>query len=267
MKRAAPAPGLRPPRFAFALSQAPHLPVTGQRHPLRREFDRWLTWANLLAVTLGVALFLAWNWWTQREVATTPITRQVKIVRYADLGVPPSLAKPTAPQVNVAQAVAEIAAPPPTIAVPEPVADEKAQAQTIATMDEALADLAPVALGDIGQVLADSVGAPQVEAPPEPEQTIFESTQVDEAPEVVTRTKPDYPQSAREQGLEGYVAVKLLVAPDGSVQQVNILRSKPDGVFDEAVGAAVANWTFKPGRIGGKPVATWVTTTLQFRLN
>ena len=36
---------------AFSLANATHLPVTGDLHPLRREFTRWLSTAN--AVALG----------------------------------------------------------------------------------------------------------------------------------------------------------------------------------------------------------------------
>jgi TonB family protein len=261
------APGRRPAQFAFAIADAPRLPLTGEQHPLRREFARWMTWANATTLLACLAVFGAWTWWSHRETPSAPITRQVKIVRYADLGVPPSLARASAPQVSVAQAVSEIVAPPPTIAVPEPVADELAQAQTIASASEVAAALAPVSLDDLNLAAGDSVvgGIAPVEAAPQ--EIIFESTQVDEAPEVVTKTPPVYPHDAREQGLEGYVAVKLLVDADGSVRQVNILKSKPDGVFDEAVGQAAGAWVFKPGKIGGKPVPTWVMTTLQFRLN
>jgi TonB family protein len=257
----------RPLQFAFEIADATRLPLTGERHPLRREFAKWMSWANVATLLACISVFGVWNWWSHRESVTAPVTRQVKIVRYADLGVPPSLARMAAPQMNVAQAVSEIVAPPPTIAVPEPVADELAQVQTIASAAEIAEALAPVSLGDLNLAAGDSVVGGFTPVETAPQEIIFESTQVDEAPEVVTKTPPVYPHAAREQGIEGYVAVKLLVDADGSVRQVNILKSKPEGVFDEAVGQAAAGWMFKPGKIGGKPVPTWVTTTLQFRLN
>ncbi len=252
--------------WAFRLDDAPQLPLTGESHPLRRELARWLSWANGITLLLGVLAFAGWWLWSHRQVAVEP-PREIRIVRYTDLGVPPSISRPTAPQVSVAQAVADIVAPPPSIAVPEPVADELASAQTIASVDEMAEALAPVSLDDLNLAAGDSVAGGYAPAEAEPQEIVFESTQVDEAPEVVTKTPPVYPRAAREQGIEGFVAVKLLVTADGAVRQVNILRSKPEGVFDEAVGQTVAGWVFKPGRIGGKPVPTWVTTTLQFRLN
>lgn len=96
---------------------------------------------------------------------------------------------------------------------------------------------------------------------------IFDAVDLDRAAQVLSKVNPDYPYHARERGLEGYVAVKVLVDKDGSVRQVNILKSKPEGVFDQAVRKAVASWRFHPGEVGGEPVASWSTTTLHFRLN
>lgn len=100
-----------------------------------------------------------------------------------------------------------------------------------------------------------------------PADFIFDSTDLDRAPEVIGRVNPDYPFNARERGIEGYVAVKVLVGKDGSVHQVNVLKAKPSGVFDQSVRKAVANWRFRPGEVGGEPVTAWITTTLHFRLN
>jgi protein TonB len=96
---------------------------------------------------------------------------------------------------------------------------------------------------------------------------IFDSVDLDRAPEVLARVTPDYPYQARERGIEGYVAVKVLVGKDGEVRQVNILKAKPQGVFDQAVRKAMSGWRFQPGEVGGEPVTAWITTTLHFRLN
>jgi protein TonB len=96
---------------------------------------------------------------------------------------------------------------------------------------------------------------------------IFDSTDLDQAPQVSSRINPEYPFQAREKGIEGYVAVKILVGKDGEVRQANVLKARPEGVFDLAVRKAVAGWKFKPGLVGGEPVTAWVTTTLYFRLN
>jgi protein TonB len=96
---------------------------------------------------------------------------------------------------------------------------------------------------------------------------IFDSVDLDQAPTAVMQVPPEYPFKAREQNLEGYVAVKFLVKPDGSVGNVNILKSQPEGAFDDAVRTALFRWKFQPGRINGEAVASWVVTTLRFDLN
>lgn len=124
--------------WAYSLESAPQLPLTGDQHPLRRELAKWLSWASAATLLIAALSFGFYLWWSTRVPEHVPVARSVKIVRYTDLGVPPSIAKPSVPQIKVAEAVAKIAAPPPTIAVPEPVADEKAQVQTIATVTSTL---------------------------------------------------------------------------------------------------------------------------------
>jgi protein TonB len=99
------------------------------------------------------------------------------------------------------------------------------------------------------------------------ESFIFDSVDLDQAPQAVVRIPPPYPYKAREQGIEGYVAVKFLVKDDGTVGNVNILKAKPKGYFEEEVRRTLVKWKFQPGRIGGDPVTSWVVTTLRSDLN
>jgi len=99
------------------------------------------------------------------------------------------------------------------------------------------------------------------------QESIFDSVDLDQAPTPIMQVPPEYPFKAREQGVEGYVAVKFMVRPDGSVGNVNILSAKPDGVFNEEVRRVLPRWRFQPGRLKGEPVASWVVTTLRFDLN
>lgn len=96
---------------------------------------------------------------------------------------------------------------------------------------------------------------------------IFDSGDLDQAPQQVARVAPEYPYAARERGIEGYVAVKFLVREDGSVGNVNVLKSKPQGQFEESVRSVLPKWRFQPGQIGGEAVASWVITTIRFDLN
>lgn len=95
---------------------------------------------------------------------------------------------------------------------------------------------------------------------------VFEAGALDEAPRARVRAEPPYPYRARQRGVEGQVQVRLLVRADGSVGEVTILAAEPAGVFEDAVRQTVPRWSFAPGMIGGRPVASWVVTTVHFRL-
>lgn len=99
------------------------------------------------------------------------------------------------------------------------------------------------------------------------ESFVFESYELDTAPRPVVKTPPVYPYKARQDGVEGVVQVKIKVLEDGAVGEVLIIDSRPKDIFDDAVLAAVPRWRFEPGKVGGKPVTSWVVTALHFKLN
>jgi protein TonB len=158
-----------------------------------------------------------------------------------------------------------------SLAPPDPPAQEEAKDPEPPPAEEKpdfAPDLVEPGLGDLGgPAINVSFNVGGVRRDTAPGDFIFDSMDLDRAPEVTARVNPEYPYAARERGLEGYVAVKVLVGKDGAVRQVNILKSKPEGVFDQAVRRAVPSWRFQPGEVGGEPVTAWVTTTLHFRLN
>ena len=73
-------------------------------------------------------------------------------------------------------------------------------------------------------------------------------------------------EAARTAGLSGKVMLKLLVAVDGSVKQVQVESSEPAGVFDQAAVDAASKWHFSNGSrdSDGKPVEGWVRVPVQF---
>jgi protein TonB len=89
---------------------------------------------------------------------------------------------------------------------------------------------------------------------------------VDQPPEIRTRIPPEYPERAQQREIEGRVVVAVLVGVDGQVQQLQINESTPPGVFDDAVLAAVRQWTFEPAQYQGNPVETWVNIPIPFSL-
>ncbi len=101
---------------------------------------------------------------------------------------------------------------------------------------------------------------------PAPGPARFEMGQVDRVPMASSRLNPTYPYTARRRGIEGTVQVRFLVDEKGRVQHLEITGAKPRGVFEESVLRSVPRWRFRPGRKDGQAVATWVETTINFKL-
>lgn len=75
----------------------------------------------------------------------------------------------------------------------------------------------------------------------------------------------DYPEIARQAGIEGMVVVQVVIRPDGTPADPIIARSGGD-VLDEAAVRAVMKLTFEPGRQRGKAVAVRLAIPIRFRL-
>jgi protein TonB len=73
-------------------------------------------------------------------------------------------------------------------------------------------------------------------------------------PELVGKVKPIYPDGARRAKIEGHVIVRALVLPSGEVLVTGVL-SWNNPMFIDSAAEAVAQWTYKPGTIEGKPAA------------
>lgn len=75
---------------------------------------------------------------------------------------------------------------------------------------------------------------------------------------------PKYPQAAYDNKQSGKVLLKILVAQDGTVKQVEVEKSEPAGVFDTAAVDAAKLWKFKPAIADGKPVESWIRVPITF---
>jgi TonB family protein len=238
---------------SFSLANATHLPVTGDLHPLVRESTRWLSTANAISLAVAIALFSAWYVWSHAQHKDEgPGT--ATIVKYTELGVPPSIKEPSAPQVNVAEAIT-----PPSIGVPEPVPDAEATESTIATQSEMSEALAPFTAEDLGGS-GDSIVVDQGHTPGMGEFVAF-----DELPVLLTIQPPTYPELVRQAGIDGTVLVQVLVGKDGKVKQAVAVEG-PEPLRPEAVRSA-RTAVFKPALQGTSPVEVWVQVPIVFTLN
>jgi len=131
---------------------------------------------------------------------------------------------------------------------PEPVLPEK---------PSATARPAPV-----GVTAAASTPAPSPpSAPPQPE-----FVAVERQPAKLSGPDPVYPTDLCRAGVEGRVVARAWIQRDGSVSDVQILRSDNSG-FEAPVRTAMLQWRFEPAVQAGNPVPVWMTIPLRFRRN
>jgi protein TonB len=69
---------------------------------------------------------------------------------------------------------------------------------------------------------------------------------------------------ARERHLEGAVVLRVLIAEDGAVRQVDIVHG--DSMLAEAAVRAVRQWRYKPYQLNNRPVSTTIDVTINFKM-
>jgi len=94
---------------------------------------------------------------------------------------------------------------------------------------------------------------------------IYQEHEVDVPARPVDPLEPAYPPRLRALGLEGEVEVRVIVLSDGSVDGARLVESTHDD-FTVAVREALREARFHPALRRGKPVSSWVTLRLRFRL-
>jgi TonB family protein len=125
-----------------------------------------------------------------------------------------------------------------------------------------VAGMCACASGARGQETAQVV-SPGVRAPGQ--QQVPDNVLVDVQPQVKKHVVPVYPREALDKGSEGKVWVKILVDTAGLPAQVEILKSENE-YFDQASITAARQWVFSPAMKDNKPVATWITLPIKFKL-
>ena len=78
--------------------------------------------------------------------------------------------------------------------------------------------------------------------------------------------KPKYPETARRDGKEGRVLLRVLVNMDGRSASVEVNRSSGVEALDRAAVEVIKHWRFFPARFGDKTVESWVRIPIDFRL-
>jgi protein TonB len=89
----------------------------------------------------------------------------------------------------------------------------------------------------------------------------------DELPVEVRAVKPEYPDLAKQAGVEGLVIVDVLVGRDGRVQEARIDPRINILLLNESALVAARKWVFTPAMMKGLPVSVWIKIPFRFTLH
>jgi protein TonB len=214
-------------------------------------------WLIGFAIAFGIHLTLVGSYYLVGVLnAEEPPTAFVKILRYSDLGPPPSITSAnTPPPVSVQAPVAK-----PTVGAPVPVPDAEVSAeQTLATQQQMSETPAPIneaqgGAGDAGVEVRIDEDAPPADFVP-----------VEKDPVIIKKVDPKYPEMAMRANLEGRVWVKIWVDKEGKPKQVIVMKSDAE-IFNEPAVEAAKQFLFTPAYMNNGPVSVWVSVPFKFKL-
>ena len=96
---------------------------------------------------------------------------------------------------------------------------------------------------------------------------------VEETPELINRNEIGssiaraYPPGRRNAGEPGYAEIGIKILPDGSIDRASAyVREASAPEFGQAAMSVVSRMRFRPAKIGGRAVATWVTLPMSFAI-
>ena len=220
---------------------------------LKKVYRKYLTIA--LALGMGLDFTGLGAYWgviyATKEDAPSGTVRL--IVKYSDLGPPPSLTQAMAASVTAANAGVK-----PSVGIPVPVPDAEVSPEaTIATQAEMSQQTAPIDQGPGGG--EKEIKIEEDEAPP------ADYVPYEKAPEAVKQVQPKYPDLATRAGLEGTVWVKIWVDKEGKPKKAVVQKSDAE-IFNQPATEAAMQWIFTPAMMKNGPVSVWVSIPFRFKL-
>ncbi len=173
------------------------------------------------------------------------------------------------PQFGQAPIYKEVYVPPPlevysipaTVQPPEKIMPMLPRVLVESEDDELLDDISPAI-----DVVMKGIVSLVPPAPPEPLDTYLEPWMVSDKPIMIGSMVVNYPEIAREAGIEGKVTITAFIGKDGQVEKAIILKGLPKTGLDDAAMTAVLQSRFTPAMQMGKPVPVKMNIPIIFRL-
>jgi len=229
--------------------------------------------AVVLALALNLALVLFMVTWLARSEAARPSSA---------LAVPLEVRPIEPEEMEMAEGPAVDRAAPVPPAPPQPTLPEP-EVLEVTAPDLSMPEPAPLALEPAEVATASSLAVPAYEGvappagPPAPPRPSGGGEDEDGKPALVRPSRgpvllrpPDlsdyYPRRARMRGTTGATRLRLTIDSGGRVTGVEVLASRPAGVFDHAARRVGRSLSFRPALRDGKAVPARVTLRLVWRL-
>jgi TonB family protein len=114
----------------------------------------------------------------------------------------------------------------------------------------------------IGPALS-SGGQPVIAMPPLPDGVYTAGGSV-RPPTVLSKYDPEYTDAAKSAGISGAVTLSVVVAADGTPQNIQVIGPLDPGLDQAAVGA-LSKWHFRAGTKDSAPVSTQARVEMSFR--
>ena len=86
-----------------------------------------------------------------------------------------------------------------------------------------------------------------------------------QAARIVNRVQPVYPEAARQARIQGVVRLRVILAKDGTISQMEVISGHP--LLQQAALDAVRQWVYQPTLLNGRPVEVDTTIDVIFQLN
>lgn len=202
----------------------------------KAQYQKTLRWSVLLAFLVTVVAFII-----SPEIKFKPYVLRTEELEIVDLEDPPDVIDlPPPPPAPPPPPREIVAAPDDMIAEDVDIADTFIDFDT--ALDHGISDYGPMVTDDFVISMERPTLRPGGYVPPE------------------------YPEIARLSQMQGTVIVKVLVGPDGSVLDAQIIQSVHPLLDREALRAA-RQTRWNPGRQRDIPVQAWMALPYRFNLN
>jgi TonB family protein len=95
--------------------------------------------------------------------------------------------------------------------------------------------------------------------------TIFRQGELTQKAVITFKPEPGFTEEARQNNVSGTVRLRVVLAADGRVRSISVIKRLRDGLTEKAVAAA-RQIRFTPARVGATPVSQYVVLEYNFKV-